>query len=248
MLPMCSGPNSVQTESAVTKSAVVSTDKKVSKALAKSKSAQVEAEKKLAEIETQMTLDLAEAQTKLEVTEALREQELAQSKREIAEIERKYELEAAQAQSKPKAAPVNYDELVMGEVESMGILEVKWYYSARIDTGATTCSIHAEKIKPFERDGVKWVRFELVNEKGGARAKLERKLERTVRIKEHDDDLNRRYVVKLHIAYGDERELLEFSLADRSSYKYPLLVGRNLLRGIAVVDVSKKNLLKKQKL
>ena len=32
-------------------------------------------------------------------------------------------------------------------------------YPARIDSGATTTSMHAESIKSFERDGQRWVRF-----------------------------------------------------------------------------------------
>jgi hypothetical protein len=135
--------------------------------------------------------------------------------------------------------------LVIGEVESIGIVEAKWYYTSRIDTGATTCSIHAENVEPFERDGEDWVRFELVNEKGGETCKLERKVERVAEIKRHGAESQKRYVVKLHAAFGENKPLLEFTLADRASYTYPLLVGRNLLRGTAMVDVSKKNTLKK---
>ncbi|MFC4993297.1 ATP-dependent zinc protease [Rubritalea tangerina] len=135
--------------------------------------------------------------------------------------------------------------ITMGEVEAIGIVEARWHYPARIDTGATTSSIHAEKVEAFERDGEDWVRFELVNpqEKGKAKV-LEKRVVRVAEIKRHGAESQKRYVVKLKARFAGREPVLEFSLADRSGYTYPLLVGRNLLRGAVVVDVSQKEVLK----
>lgn len=35
----------------------------------------------------------------------------------------------------------------------------------------------------------------------------------------------------------------EFTLADRSEFEYPVLIGRNVLSGLAAVDTSRKNTL-----
>ena len=35
----------------------------------------------------------------------------------------------------------------------------------------------------------------------------------------------------------------EFTLTDRSKFEYPVLVGRNIINGIAAVDPSRRNVL-----
>lgn len=50
----------------------------------------------------------------------------------------------------------------------------------------------------------------------------------------------RRYVVRLPIQLGEFIEEAEFTLADRANMRYPVLLGREFLRDVAVVDVSKK--------
>ncbi|ADE55676.1 ATP-dependent zinc protease family protein [Coraliomargarita akajimensis] len=128
--------------------------------------------------------------------------------------------------------------LLFGETEYLYIEEAAYTYDSRIDTGATTNSIHAEKITPFERDGENWVRFELVNYKTEKRIELEKPVSRVVSIKRHGTDSQERFVVLLGVLIGSEIIHMEFSLNNRENYSYPLLVGRNLLRGVATVDVS----------
>lgn len=117
---------------------------------------------------------------------------------------------------------------------------------ARIDTGAKTSSIHAVDVKEFERDGKRWVKFKLVS---GKKSFIEKALPvfRTVRIKQDADlDSQRRYVVKMRINLGTISQLVEVTLNDRSNLLYPVLIGRNYLNGVAIVDVSKKYLTKTQ--
>ena len=39
---------------------------------------------------------------------------------------------------------------------------------------------------------------------------------------------------------GEVTRLVEVNLADRTGFEYPLLIGRDFLRDVAVVDVSEK--------
>tara|TARA_B110000208_G_scaffold27862_1_gene36471 strand:- start:17000 stop:17245 length:246 start_codon:yes stop_codon:yes gene_type:complete len=66
-----------------------------------------------------------------------------------------------------------------------------------------------------------------------------------VDIKQHDSDSVSRYVVAIKVFIEQKPRAFEFSLADRSNYSYPMLVGHNLLRGIAIVDVSQSYTLDK---
>jgi hypothetical protein len=130
---------------------------------------------------------------------------------------------------------------IIGEAEYVTILPLGLKQKARIDTGATTCSIHASSIKRFERDGEKWVRFELGPEQDAdERFEVERPIVRIASIKRHGAKDQTRPVVRLAFQLGPIADTIEFSLTDRSAFEFPILVGRNLLSGHALVDVNKR--------
>lgn len=135
------------------------------------------------------------------------------------------------------------DMQVIGQAEYVTVLPSNFTYRARMDTGATTCSISALEITQFERDGEKWVRFRLPlpgedEENLKLSDPLEYPLARVASIKRHGADVQLRPVVKMKVRLGRFEERVEFTLTDRSKYEFPILVGRNLLEGNAVIDVS----------
>eukprot|EP01029_Cantina_marsupialis_P021399 TRINITY_DN51191_c0_g1_i1.p2 TRINITY_DN51191_c0_g1~~TRINITY_DN51191_c0_g1_i1.p2 ORF type:complete len:234 (+),score=59.73 TRINITY_DN51191_c0_g1_i1:460-1161(+) len=136
--------------------------------------------------------------------------------------------------------------IVAGSEEHVYIPSVDLTLKARIDTGATTTSLHALDIKEFERDGKKWVKFKLETPKGKL---IDKSLpvEREVNIKRHGAAVQKRYVIKLRINLGSTSELIDVSLTDRSNFSFPVLIGRNYLNGYVVVDVSKKYVTKPKK-
>jgi hypothetical protein len=110
---------------------------------------------------------------------------------------------------------------------------------ARIDTGAETSSIHAENIQLIEKDGKRWVRFNLSNPQTGAAIPLERRLHRRILVKQKTGSGNdRRYVVRMWLTLGDTRTWVDVSLSDRDDFDFPLLIGRNMLMDNFSVDVS----------
>jgi len=111
----------------------------------------------------------------------------------------------------------------------------------RMDTGASTSSISARNIAEFERNGKKWVRFTLENER-----EVSLLVERYANVRQASEDKDRRLVVKLGIRLGTISQVAEFTLKDRSHLSYEVLVGRNLLRDLMVVDVARRYILGKQ--
>lgn len=71
--------------------------------------------------------------------------------------------------------PVKHSLEVIGAVENIYVLPMKVPFPARIDTGAETSSIDVGKFKTFERDGEKWVSFDLDHNGTGEKLHLKRK-------------------------------------------------------------------------
>ena len=130
---------------------------------------------------------------------------------------------------------------IIGEVETIRLPEFKSSFEARVDTGATTCSIDAFDIKNFERDGRKWVSFKIKSRTSDEEKSFELPVMRVVPIKRHGMPDQQRFSVMLNVKIGHLTLEREFTLTDRSAFDYPVLIGRNLLSGMAIVDVTRKN-------
>lgn len=133
--------------------------------------------------------------------------------------------------------------LLVGQLEEVWLQNLQLSLPARIDTGAETASLDARNIEIFERDGRRWVRFEIVHPDTAEPLPLERKLNRMVAIiQSNSDEAERRPVIKLGITIGHISQTAEFTLSNRSHLGYQVLIGRNILQDVMVVDVSQKNI------
>lgn len=129
--------------------------------------------------------------------------------------------------------------ITLGAIEKVLLDPPGITLDARIDTGAKSSSLHAENIIRFERDGERWISFDIPQENGElVNVKLPQ--ERRVRIIQANEEYDRRFVVKMWLKIGNIREKVDVTLTDRSDLEYPLLVGRSFLLDTAVVDVSRK--------
>lgn len=97
---------------------------------------------------------------------------------------------------------------------------------ARIDTGAKTSSLHADKVD-FDENVVRFTR-EGVTYKTAVK--------RVVKIKNvHNGENTTRPVVLLDVSvHGQRFNQVEFTLTDRSNMKYEVLIGRNILELIGL--------------
>ena len=137
---------------------------------------------------------------------------------------------------------VKKNKVSVGEVEWVYFHELGQSFNARVDSGATTSSISAVNIQSFEREGKNWVRF-IVGHRDTKKAEIiETPIVRTVRIKQVSaSESKSRLVVSLTINLGEKlRKKAEFTLADRSGMIYPVLLGREFLKDVTLIDVSEK--------
>ena len=193
------------------------------------------------------SLTVQEANTRLETSQhiSLLRAEVQTSMDELpAELARLCSTTAAVETQCEKRAPVQpvvmaADKMLLGELERVWIDPPGATLTARIDTGASSSSLHAEELIGFERDGDDWVRFNiLVN---NAALPVEAQVARYVRVyQQADADGSRRPVVNLRIRLGDVQDTFEFTLADRSHLDYQIILGRNFLTDMALIDVGKK--------
>lgn len=138
--------------------------------------------------------------------------------------------------------PVHHELDIIGGVEPVYFLPMKTPFAARIDTGAETSSIDVSKIRQFERDGEKWVSFNLDHARNGEKHRFEKRIKRKVTIRRIEDD-EQRIVVNMDVKIGNEVINADFTLADREKFNYQALIGRNIISGRFIVDPSVENTL-----
>lgn len=140
------------------------------------------------------------------------------------------------------------DTRIIGRAELIDIPEWDLYgIKAKIDTGAYTSSLHCHHIERVEKEGKANVRFnlldpshEIYNDK-----LFELPLYKSKMVKSSNGLTEERFIVKTVLRLFDKELEAELSLTDRSEMRYPVLIGRKLIKGHFIVDVSKKYLSKK---
>ncbi|UUM32622.1 ATP-dependent zinc protease family protein [Vibrio japonicus] len=146
-----------------------------------------------------------------------------------------------------KAQKTSDGKLILGAREWVYVPDLKQNFRARVDTGATTSSISATDIETFKRNGKSWVRFKVEHD-GIKSDSIELPVKRRVKILQSTaDDSQRRAVVEAWIQIGDLKQKTEFTLADRTHLRYPLLLGRSFIKGVAVIDVDESYIQDKHK-
>lgn len=124
---------------------------------------------------------------------------------------------------------------ILGWVENVYLVEPGFEVKAKLDTGAQTSSLDARIIKKFRQYGKRWVRFAVDNPETGEEVVLVRERQRTIGIVQHEGENDVRPTVLIEACIAGIERKIEVSLTDRSSFTYPLLLGRRSLEHIAIV-------------
>ncbi|WP_372239599.1 ATP-dependent zinc protease [Pseudomonas sp. L-22-4S-12] len=108
----------------------------------------------------------------------------------------------------------------------------------KIDTGASTSTLHASDIQPFDRDGEPWVRFTAhLGTQVQRRHRCEAPLVTVKTIRSSNGQAQTRYVIRTQLALGDRLWPVEFTLACRKTMRYRVLLGsKALVDGQLVVN------------
>jgi hypothetical protein len=117
---------------------------------------------------------------------------------------------------------------------------------AKIDTGAKTSALHADKIEILYIDGKKVVRFLFITDDGKHQWNKSPFIEERI-IKSSNGEKSLRPVVKTEIKMGKERFEIEVTLINRDLMGFKMLIGREALNGRFLINPSKYNLLKPKK-
>lgn len=136
--------------------------------------------------------------------------------------------------------------IVLGRYDRVDLPQLKLRnIHAKVDTGAYRCSLHCHHVKVVNGK----IQFVLLDEEypgfTGKPIVFDHFIERDIR--NSFGEVERRYVITTTVRIFNEDITAEFSLSNRGSLKFPILIGRKILRDRFVIDVKKKNLSFKEK-
>lgn len=120
---------------------------------------------------------------------------------------------------------------------------------AKVDTGAYTSSIHCTFVEEREIDGEMILLYRVL---GSEDRKYRDIIHQTddytqKKVKNSFGQAEVRYKVKTKVIMFDEEFEAEFTLTDRSKMRNAILLGRKMIQGKFLVDVSEVNLSQKSK-
>ncbi|HQQ93389.1 MAG TPA: RimK/LysX family protein [Bacteroidia bacterium] len=106
---------------------------------------------------------------------------------------------------------------------------------AKIDTGAYTSSLHCESIELKTENGQNVLYFTLEQDQH-----LPHRFEdyEVRKIKNSFGEMEERFVIKTPVHIGHRTILSSISLSNRDNMKYPVLIGRRILKGRFLIDVN----------
>lgn len=119
--------------------------------------------------------------------------------------------------------------------------------NVRVDTGATTSSLHVDNIDDFEKDGESWVSFDIHPDIHQVSKIVRRKVkvEDVRKVKSSTATREKRYVITTTIVMAGMSWPIQLTLTDRSEMSYLMLLGREAMQGRLIVDPEHEYLLTK---
>jgi hypothetical protein len=133
---------------------------------------------------------------------------------------------------------IEQDKKIIGRAETVAFPELGLpNVHARIDTGAKTSAVWASRVQ-VQNGVLEVVLFDPSSEHYTGETLTFEQFEPVI-VASSSGHAQQRYKVRLLVRIKGKKVRAWFTLADRSSQVYPVLIGRNVLLGKFVVDVKK---------
>ncbi len=137
----------------------------------------------------------------------------------------------------------NIDKKIIGRSEYIDIPVFALFgIAAKIDTGAYNGTISANHIIEFEKEGKKFIKFILFDEKHplytGIYIETDKFFKK--RITSSNGVAQERYTIPVEIRLKDLTLNAVLSLSNRKNMRYSILLGRKIFKNHFLVDASKK--------
>lgn len=131
-------------------------------------------------------------------------------------------------------------QVIVGRAEEVDIVGVVLDVPAKIDTGAFRSSIHSTHMREVMIDDEKALKFTILGHRcAPVKYDISTKRFHKIKVRSSNGEESERYEVTLKIKLGPKIFLASFSLSDRSSNVFPVLIGREALNSRFLVDSAK---------
>lgn len=114
---------------------------------------------------------------------------------------------------------------------------------AKLDSGATVCSLHAERIEEFTKGRETWVRFSVLgdHDSDGLSYQCDAKLVGYRSIRSSNGHIASRPVIETILYIAGFQWPIELTLSNRETLECRMLIGRMALAGRCLVDCSRSD-------
>ena len=142
------------------------------------------------------------------------------------------------------------EKIIIGRNETIDLPE--WgieAINAKVDTGAFNCSIHASFAEEVNREEKKFLEVILLEpeDEGYTGQKINIKHYKVKKVKNSFGQMEKRFLIQTSMVIGNHTIPAAFTLSDRKKMKNAVLLGRKILKGKFLVDVSKVKIAGKSK-
>lgn len=130
---------------------------------------------------------------------------------------------------------------ILGRYDRVDLPELGLFnIHAKIDTGAYTCSLHCHKAEVVDGQ-LEFILLDQEHPEFTGMKFIFQQFEKRD-IKNSFGEVEKRFVIVTSITIFEEVITTEFSLSNRGSLKFPILIGRKILGDKFLIDVKMKNI------